>query len=282
MKIFISTDMEGIGGISSWNEMTEPSQKGGCNAALKQELTWVIDELIRLTEDNEKLRIEEICICDSHSRGENLAYGSFGDSRITHIKGYPRHSYMLEGLDSSFDALFLLGYHAMIGTQGGTMDHSYSSSCIYSVRLNGKPVGEVEINAYFAGLFGVPVGFVSGDDILEKQLKEYFTVPYVRTKEGLGRYAGKMYAPELLKQSFEQQVGKFLNSLGSLEVKHIKTPIDLEVDLTSTVVADAVAIVPGIKRLSGRTVSYQSTNYDDIFHMILTIAMLGGRFAQYT
>ena len=65
-------------------------------------------------------------------------------------------------------------------------------------------------------------------------------------------------------------------------MKQIKAPIELEVDLTSTVVADAVSIVPGIKRIDGRTVSYKSDSYDDIFHMILTIAMLGGRFAQYT
>ncbi|WP_320130665.1 M55 family metallopeptidase [uncultured Sphaerochaeta sp.] len=282
MKIFISTDMEGIEGISSWNEMDNVSQGANCTSLLKQELNWIIDEIFRLEKEEKTFSIEEICICDSHSRGENLVYGSFGDKRITHIKGYPRPFYMMEGLDASFDLVFLIGYHASIGSKNGMMDHSYSASCIYNIRLNGRNVGEVEINAYFAGLFGVPIALVSGDDILEKQLQDFFKVPYVRTKEGLGRFSGKMYSPELLQQTFQQQVQKSLRNRNNLEIKHISEPILLEVDLSSTVVADAVSIVPGITRISGRTISYHSKDYSDIFRMILTIAMVGGRFAQYS
>ncbi|MGH0054058.1 MAG: M55 family metallopeptidase [Sphaerochaetaceae bacterium] len=275
MKVFISTDMEGIAGISSWNEMT--TKESWCASLLKQELSYVIDTLLQETD------IEEICICDSHSRGENLVYGSFGDERITHIKGYPRYSYMMEGLDATFDAVFLLGYHASIGTENGGMDHSYSSSCIYRIRLNGKVVGETEINAYYAGLYGVPIALVSGDDILEAELKDFLSIPYVRTKEGLGRYTAKMYSPELVKRSFEEQVHAFLHRpLDSFEVKRLDSPVELEVDLATTVIADAVTVVPGLERTGGRTVRYVSDAYDDVFHMILTIAMLGGRFAQFT
>ncbi|MGE4583636.1 MAG: M55 family metallopeptidase [Sphaerochaeta sp.] len=274
MKVFISTDMEGIEGISSWNEMT--TKEGWCASQLKQELSYVIDAL------TEQADVEEICICDSHSRGENLVYGSFGHPEVTHIKGYPRHSYMMEGLDASFDAVFLLGYHASIGSLRGGMDHSYSSSCIYEIRLNGQAVGEVEINAYYAGLFNVPVCLVSGDDVLQSQLESFLPVPYVRTKEGLARYAAKMYSPEKVKQSFAEQVQAFLDRRGTFEAKKLEGPITLEVDVTTTVIADAVAIVPGLERIAGRTVRYCSESYDDVFHMILTIAMFGGRFAQYT
>lgn len=273
MKIFISTDMEGIEGISSWNEMT--TKEAWCAGLLKQELTYVISTLLKNAD------IQEICICDSHSRGENLLYGSFGDERVTHVKGYPRRNYMMEGLDETFDAVFLLGYHASIGTLNGGMDHSYSSSCIYRVRLNGKEVGEVEINAYYAGLFGVPIALISGDDILEEQMKEFLPVPYVRTKEGMGRYAAKMYSPERVQKTFESQVQAFLKQ-DDFDVKRLEGEVTLEVDLATTVIADAVSIVPGIKRLDGRTVQYTSSDYTDIFHMILTIAMLGGKFAQYT
>lgn len=281
MKIYISTDMEGIEGISSWNEM-EPNVSGKeCATLLKQELTWIVDELFRMEKEDPLFAIEEICICDSHSRGENLSFGSFGDERITHIKGYPRHSYMMEGLDGSFDAVFLVGYHAMIGTLHGMMDHSYSASCIYNARLNGRTVGEVEINAYFAGLFEVPIALVSGDDVLEQQLKDFFQVPYVCTKQGLGRFTGKMFPPELVEKKFREKTREAIKSYRDLEVKRFEGTYELEVDLATTVIADAVAIVPGIIRLSGRTVAYRSKNYSDVFRMILTIAIMGGRFAQY-
>jgi D-amino peptidase len=281
MKIYISTDMEGIEGISSWNEMDIGVREKECSSFLKQELTWIIDELHTMEQEDKSFFIEEICICDSHARGENLVFGSFKDERVTHIKGYPRHSYMMEGLDESFDAVFLVGYHAMIGTLNGMMDHSYSASCIYNARLNGKTVGEVEINAYFAGLYDIPLALISGDDILQQQLEGFFKGPYVCTKQGLGRFTGKMLAPELVEKQFREKTREAIKTYKNLEVKRHEGIYELEVDLTSTVVADAVAIVPGIKRLSGRTISYQSMDYQDIFHMILTIAMLGGRFSQY-
>ncbi len=142
---------------------------------------------------------------------------------------------------------------------------------------------ETEINAYYAGLYGVPIALVSGDDILEAELKDFLSIPFVRTKEGLGRYTAKMYSPELVKRTFEEQVKAFLQRpLSSFEVKRLDGPVELEVDLASTVIADAVAVVPGLKRIGGRTVRYVSEQYDDVFHMILTIAMLGGKFAQFT
>jgi len=55
----------------------------------------------------------------------------------------------------------------------------------------------------------------------------------------------------------------------------------LEIDLCTTVIADAVSVIPGLKRISGRTVRYVSTNYPEIIRMILAVAMLGGRFADY-
>jgi D-amino peptidase len=281
MKIYISTDMEGIEGISSWNEMDPAVREKECSSLLKQELTWIIDELHNLEKEDKTFVLEEICICDSHSRGENLAFGSFQDERVTHIKGYPRHSYMMEGLDESFDAVFLVGYHAMIGSLHGMMDHSYSASCIYNARLNGKSVGEVEINAYFAGLYGTPIALISGDDVLEAQLKSFFNVPYVCTKQGLGRFTGKMFAPELVEKKFREKTREAVKTYKNLEIKQFTGTYELEVDLTSTVIADAVAIVPGIIRLSGRTVSYSSKDYHDVFRMILTIAIVGGRFSQY-
>jgi D-amino peptidase len=281
MKIFISTDMEGVSGISSWNEMEASVRGARCYDLLKNEVSWVVDELFALDRKNE---ITEICVCDSHSRGEGLPYGGFGDERVTHVKGYPRPFYMMEGLDSSYETVFLVGYHASIGTLRGMMDHSYSSSAIYAVRIDGREAGEVEINALLAGYYGVPVGLVSGDDVLEAQLSGFYPsgVPYVRTKEGIGRFAGKMYSPERVEKSFREGVRRFMDSRGKLEVKRPKERTKLEVDLVTTVIADAVSVIPGIERVSGRSVLYRSRDYRDIYRMILAIAMLGGKFAQYS
>lgn len=278
MKIFISTDMEGVAGVVSWNEMK--SNNKIYTTIQNTELNWVI-ELIKESKLNEQ--VEEIVICDSHSRGENLPFGGISDHRVSWIRGYPRPFYMMQGLDNSFDLVMLLGYHGKVGSFRAGMDHTYAGSCIYNIRLNGKEVGETEINAYYAGVFGVPVGLITGDDVLEKQVKEFFgnDFPFVRTKEGIGRFSAKVYHPVKVKEAYEKAFEKLLEQLDSLEVKKLNGEITLEVDLVTTVVADAVAIIPGLTRTSGRTVRYTSTEYLEIFRMILAIAMLGGRFANY-
>ncbi len=282
MKLYISTDMEGIGGISSWNEMEFSVRGKECNDLLMRELDWLLDEINRTPAGKD---IEEICICDSHSRGENLTYGSLDDPRITHIKGYPRPFYMMEGLDESFDVVLFVGYHARIGALRGAMDHAYSASAIYNVRINGREVGETEINSYFASMFGVPVGLISGDDVLEEELKGFFpTEPaFARTKEGISRYSGKMYSPQRVEENFRAAARKMMNSLDSLRPVELPSgDITLSIDFPTTVVADAVSVIPGYVRTSGRTAEYVTSDYTNIMRMILATAMLGGRFSTFT
>ncbi|HPN92736.1 MAG TPA: M55 family metallopeptidase, partial [Rectinema sp.] len=167
MKVFISVDMEGIHGAVSWSDMEGNGHQTVYENAWK-ELSWIVEGINRSKYNDE---IREICICDSHARGEGIPFRSFGDSRVTLIRGYPRPFYMLEGLDESFDLLMLVGYHAKIGALHGLMDHSYSSSCIYCVRLNGQEMSEADINGMLASHYGVPICFVSGDDILRKEIE---------------------------------------------------------------------------------------------------------------
>ena len=280
MKIFISTDMEGVGGLSSWSDMEGPARADNYRQA-QREVAWIIEELLASPEGKS---ISEICVCDSHARGEGIAYGSFGDARVTQVRGFPRAFYMMQCLDQGFDLAMLVGYHARIGTEGGVMDHSYSASCIYRLLLDGNEAGEVEINSLLAGSYGVPVGLVSGDDALEAQIAGFFdpAPPFVRTKEGIGRFAAKMYAPERLEADFRSAARSALASRPTLKPLAPAARTKLRVDLASTVVADAVATIPGLSRVAGRSVEYRSRDFREIYRMINSIAMLGGKFASFT
>ncbi|MEA1883079.1 MAG: M55 family metallopeptidase [Thermotogota bacterium] len=280
MKIFISTDMEGVLGVASWSEM---SKDPTYNRWLNQELSWIIDEIKKSPINSS---VEEITICDSHSRGENMPYAELSDPRITYIRGYPRPFYMMQGLDASYDAVFLIGYHTRIGSFRGGMDHSYSASCIYNIKLNGSSVGEMEVNAFYSGLYNVPVVLISGDDVFETQVKQFYfnDFPFVKTKMGIGRFSAKMYHPQLVEKEYRKKTQFALKKLQEKNFFPIKKPEPktvLEVDVVNTVIADALSVVPGLERIDGRTLKYSSTNYSNIFQMILTIAMLGGRFSDY-
>ena len=277
-KVFISMDTEGLSGLTSWKEMdADPTCAG---KAYIRELNWVIDELFRISPE-----IEEITLCDSHSRGENLPYGAFKDPRITQIKGYPRQDYMMATLDSSYDMMLLIGYHGMIGSKYAVMDHSYSSAGIYNIRINDIGVGEVELNCFYAATLGVPVGLITGDNVLEDELKDNTNInpAYVKTKEGLGRFSGKLYSPEYLEPVFKKATRDAVDRLNNNKLKAIKakTPTVLEIDTVTTVMADAVEMIPRVERIGGRTIRYTTSSFKEIMHMILVIALLTGRFSNY-
>lgn len=276
-KVFMSLDTEGLSGLSSWKEMTDDPTCAG--KAYIRELTWILDELFKAAPE-----LEEVTICDSHARGENLPYGVFTDPRIRMISGYPRQDYMMATIDDTYDMLMLVGYHGMIGSKYALMDHSYSSSAIYNIRINGVAVGETELNCFYAATFGVPLGFIDGDDILEQELKSTGLKPaFVRTKEGLGRFAAKLYGPEELEPKFRAAVRKAVADCEGKKLPVIKaeTPTTVEIDLMTTVMADAVEMIPGVIRPAGRTVSYTSTSFRDIMHFILVTALLAGHFKDY-
>ena len=152
LSVFISFDIEGISGISSWRELKKDSPSL-LNAKLRA--TEEINAAIRGIKKSQ-YDINEIVVCDSHAEGENLVIDRL-ERDVYLTRGSPRKYYMIEGIDEHFNIIFFIGYHAMAGTKGAGMAHTYSSSTIYSIRINGIHVGETEINAAMAGHYGVPL-----------------------------------------------------------------------------------------------------------------------------
>lgn len=191
MKIYVSCDIEGLAGIATFDMEKEDTVL--FRELYHQHVAWLI-EGIQQSAKNEQ--ITEITIADSHSRGLNLAYARLAemDERISLVSGFPRMDYMMSGLDSSYDVVFFLGYHAGIGKQKGNMDHGYSASVAYGLKINDLAMNETTINAAYASELGVPVGLIIGESGLEEQLfqeKMMPEVPFVSTKDSLGRYAIK-------------------------------------------------------------------------------------------
>src|SRR2546426_9539670 len=77
------------------------------------------------------------------------------------VSGDPKPRSMVQAIDAGFDAALFIGYHARAGTRNAILDHTYADR-IHEVRLNGKPVGELGLNAALAGALGVPRALLSG------------------------------------------------------------------------------------------------------------------------
>ncbi|MDP8233149.1 MAG: M55 family metallopeptidase, partial [Candidatus Zophobacter franzmannii] len=163
MKYFISFDFEGIAGVTFWRE-TEGDKR------YEKLATEQLCQYMRGIKEADPEA--EIVLCDSHNDGNNIHWEMM-PKFVKLVRGYPRTYYMIEGLDSTFDKLILFGYHSPIGG-GGMMDHSYSASSIYEMKVNGQIMDEALINSYLASEMGVPTACYYGDDIGVKFAKEHF------------------------------------------------------------------------------------------------------------
>eukprot|EP01052_Picozoa_sp_SAG31_P034363 SAG31_NODE_4007_length_3670_cov_1.628955_2_plen_113_part_00 len=70
----------------------------------------------------------------------------------------------MAGLDSSFAAAMLVGYHAGTHSTKGVRAHTYSSSSLTAVRIDGELCSEGNISCRYAHSLGVPIIMASGDD----------------------------------------------------------------------------------------------------------------------
>jgi len=264
MKLLISIDMEGIWGLTSWNE---PQEK--IAYFMTKELNLVINTIKKIHKK------AEIVVVDSHSLGTNIIPDQI-PSDVALIRGFPREYYMMESIDSSYDGCLFIGYHAPSGVLPGIMDHTYSSSSFYEIAINGKTVGEAEINGLLAGFYGVPVILISGDNLLfEFSQKNFPNTPFVITKRSLSRFSAELLPYEKVIKDYESAIEKAFDTIKDIKPLEPTPPFTIEIATLDTLSAFLISQIPGTSLISGRKVSYSSPNFKDIYKFLMVASYCG-------
>ena len=127
----------------------------------------------------------QVIVVDAHGGGVNLHYDEL-DKRCDIVLG-SGYKGRLPGMTAEFAGLLLVGYHAMDNTSDGVIAHTFSSTTYQYVKINGREVGEMAVDAAYAGLLDVPLIFVASDDKGVAEAREFFPgVETVITKIALG------------------------------------------------------------------------------------------------
>ncbi|MDD3748050.1 MAG: M55 family metallopeptidase [Candidatus Bipolaricaulis anaerobius] len=156
MKVYVSADIEGIAGVTHWDE-TEIG-KPGYEAPRRQ----MAAEVRAACEGAAQAGAREILVKDAHDTGRNLTPADLPPGTELH-RGWASHPLaMVEGLDPSFAGLLLVGYHAPAGSVGSPLAHTLSPQ-LHAVTINDRPASELLLVAHSAAYVGVPLLFVSGD-----------------------------------------------------------------------------------------------------------------------
>jgi D-amino peptidase len=154
-RIFIVTDMEGVGGVNNPDEQLLPGQRR--YEETRRLLTGEVNAAVAGALD---AGASQVVIWDGHDSSRSIAIDEI-HPKAQLIQGEPESPdyYLSEKL---YDGIMFVGQHAMAGAKGGVLAHSQSFT-VQNIFLNGKPVGEIGQVAAIAGYFDIPVIMLSGD-----------------------------------------------------------------------------------------------------------------------
>ncbi len=266
-RVFISVDMEGIGGITTLRQ----TYRGTDDYEWARRV--MTDEANAAIAGAFDAGADEVIVTDSHADMGNLLPERL-DPRADLVQGTPKVPFsMMTGIAEGYDFAAFIGYHAGAGTQLAIMDHTYTGF-ITDVRVNGESWNETHLNAALAGTFGVPVGLVAGDRACARQAKEH--LPWVRAvevKEGFGNRVGRTMSPERARAAVREAMAGI--DTASLQIFSPPGPYELQIDFINTAVTDLCAIAPGTDRTGPRTTSFQSQDFRLIYRCLLTWMSLG-------
>ena len=171
----------------------------------------------------------EIVVLDGH--GSQVVIPHLMEPGAKYITGKPRPGAgNLSALDSSFAGMVMVGFHAMMGTPDGVLNHTQSSKIENRYWYNGLESGELVQNALIAGYYGVPVIMVSGDEATTREARKFFgeeiiTVP---TKKGLSREAAILYPFEETRKALYEGAKKSVGVISRCKPYKIDTPIKIK------------------------------------------------------
>ena len=270
MNLYISADMEGTAAVASWTQVDPKnvSEYPYYRKLMSLEVRAAIDGA-------REAGVQGVLVNDSHSSMRNVLWDELpADVRM--IYGNRKPLSMTEGCSRDFAAAFFTGYHAGIGVQDGTLDHTYTPDTIYNVRLNGVRCSEATMNAAVLGLDGVPIALVTGDRATVEEARAQLPwVVGVVTKDSIGRYAVNSLSPVEAQRRIRAGARQAIAQLGTMKPFVFEPPVALEIDFAGTQNADFAELIPGFERTGGRSVRFVHDDYRTVFRAFVAAFRLG-------
>jgi D-amino peptidase len=267
MKLYVSVDMEGITGMPDYTYvLANEANYERSRKIMTDETNYVVDAA-------HQFGCKEILVNDSHSKMNNILIDRLHEE-ATLITGDVKPLSMVQELDETYDAAMFIGYHARAG-KPGVMSHTM----IHAVRnfyINDHQIGEMGLNAYVAGHFGVPVVLVSGDEQAAKEAEEI--IPGVTTaivKESISRSAVKSLTPKKAGALLTEKVIEALEK--SKEINPLDPPKnpELKIEFNNYGQAELAHLMPGTEIIPDTTiVRFQAKDMLEAYRAMLVMVEL--------
>ena len=261
MRVFISVDIEGVAGISHWDEAFKSKEDYG---RFQRQMTA---EAVAACSGALDAGATAITVKDAHGSGRNLS-GADLPQPAELISGWSGHPFsMVQGLDDTYDAVAFVGYHAKAGDGGNPLAHTMSGR-LHRMKLNGQPVAEYHIYANAAALVGVPVVFVAGDRTIcsDVESNQPATSTFT-TKWGEGSAQHSVH-PDSAVEGIQAGLAEALR--GDVAAARLELPdhfvLDLEYSKAHT--AYEMSFFPGMTQVDTTTIRLETDDYFEVLRAV--------------
>jgi len=270
MHVAIFADIEGAFGIWRMRQCRTGTREWEYG---RECLTADVNQIIRGAFDG---GADRVTVKDTHDTGFNCLKKKL-DRRAKYIGGHFLKPSLFGDL-SDIDLVLYGAIHAASGTPNAFFSHTHYG--VFSeVLLNGKPVCEMDIYGSYLGEFGVPIGFVSGEDIaVEQALRALPWAKSVVVDKRKEAYTSGEESLQYLKHGRETL--RTVAADAVREASHMKPyvipgPLSFEVVFRDKALADRLNTW-GFQQ-SGTTVSWQAANMKDGFDLFNRLTFIPKR-----
>ncbi len=172
---------------------------------------------------------DRVTVKDTHDTGFNCIRPRL-DPRAGYVGGHYIKPTFFGDL-GGVDVVLYVAIHAASGTEGAFFPHTHYG--VFSrFELNGRSICEMDLYGGVLGELGIPVGFVSGEDIAVEQARR--ALPWVRSVSVGKRkqtYAGADDAVEVLRagrQQLASEAAEAVRTAPTMEPLRLEGPLHFE------------------------------------------------------
>ncbi len=261
MKIYLSCDIEGVAGVAHWDECehNHPDYEYFRNQMTK--------EVAGACEGANMAGAAELLVRDAHGTARNIIPTALPENARIIRGGGGDIFAMVTGIDKSFDAAVMAGFHSGVGTNGCPLSHTFNKKT-EMLMLNDRVLSEFLFDTYSAAYHGVPVAFISGDEAICDFAKEIVPgITTVATQKGIGSASVSIH-PDLAVKRIKEGVQQALS--GDFDKCKIALPEKFVMTMRFHNHADAYfnSFYTGIKQIDAKTLQYETNNWIEILRMV--------------
>lgn len=267
MRVLISADMEGTTGVTGWPDV-QPGQPP--YERFRRLLTADVNAAVQGAFEG---GATEVIVNEAHDGMRNILIEEL-DERAEIIIGLHKPLVMMQGVDEC-DLVFFTGYHARAG-DAGVLAHTLCGEYA-SVELNGTAASEARLNAALAGEVGVPVGVVTGDDVICSEAERLFSgVKTAVVKYAIDNFSARCLGPKAAGDRIREAARSAVAEHEALQPYRLSPPYAIRATLREPAQAGAVAGLPGVKREGPVVISFTSQEFRDLYAMLEAVANIAG------